>query len=222
MSLIHRKQKNDSGADLSAGSPGAGSQQGHTTVFYASADNPRATDHGGYFQPPGAQHIDYQAHSRKDRDIHLTSDSNSTPNNNIIRADEGGAKASYPMQSLNGLVIAKPNRRNPTSDFDLTPRQFRRFVGASGAQEVQIGNGMRSRTLTGIIMNYPGEGFLNVIQPQMPGYRKTGQNAGGFHKRGPDPLSIFAMYQNGPGSQPANPGGPGRIIGQNFSNPMTG
>jgi hypothetical protein len=215
MSLIHRPQKRDSGADLSA--------SGAHTVgveYFASGDNPRATDHGGYFQPPGAQHIDYQAHSRSHA-LPPVRPGSANPIE-IPQGDEGAGHTAYPMQSLNGLVIAKPDRRNPTSDFDLTPRQFRRFMGASGAQEVQINNGMRNRTLTGLIMNYPGENYLNVVQPHMPGYRKTGQNAGGFHKRGPDPLSIFQLYQDGPGSQPSNPGGPGKIVGRSFTNPMTG
>jgi hypothetical protein len=30
------------------------------------------------------------------------------------------------------------------------------------------------------------------------------------------------MWQAGPGSQPANPGGPGRIAGPQYINPMTG
>ena len=137
-------------------------------------------------------------------------------------ADQGGGCAEYPMQVYNGLERRNPRRQAPQSDMDGTPRQFRRFVNASGAQEVQIGNGLRDKIATGHITGMPGEGYLYAVVPQMPGYRRTGNNAGGFHKRGPDPLSVFALYQAGPGSQPANPGGPGVITGSSFSNPMTG
>lgn len=137
-------------------------------------------------------------------------------------ADTIGGVAAYPMESYNGLEQRNRNRQAPESDMDYTPRQFRRFVGASGAQEVQIGNGLRDHIASGKIHNYAGEGYLYAVVPQMPGYRRVGQNAGGFHKRGPDPLSVFSMYQSGPGSQPANPGGPGKIAAPSYVNPMTG
>lgn len=124
------------------------------------------------------------------------------------------------MQILNGLVIAKPNRKNPTSDFDLTPRQFRRNINASGLQDVQIKNGLANRVATGKRINYRGAHYLHAAQPTIPG--QTRGDVAGFHKRGPSPLNIQAMFDNGPGAQPMNPGGPGKIAAPSFINPMGG
>lgn len=126
----------------------------------------------------------------------------------------------YPMQSLNGLVVAKPNRKNPTSDFDLTPRQFRRNINASGLQDVQLKNGLRNRIATGLRINYRGAGYLHAAQPTIPG--QTRGDSAGFHKRGPSPLNIQAMFANGPGAQPQNPGGPAKIAAPSYINPMGG
>jgi len=124
------------------------------------------------------------------------------------------------MQLLNGGVILKPDRNAPSNDYDLTPRLFRRFVNASGAQDVQIWNGLRNKIATGYRFTYPGAGWLNVIQPQIPG--QTRGNYGGFHTRGPSPYNIEDAFMGGPGSQPAHPGGPGMIAAATFHNPMTG
>lgn len=124
------------------------------------------------------------------------------------------------MQLYNGLVVAKSNRRNPTSDFDLTPRQFRRNINASGLQDVQIKNGLANGVASGKRINYRGAGYLHAAQPTIPG--QTRGDVAGFHKRGPSPLNIQAMFDNGPGAQPQNPGGPGKIAGPTFINPMGG
>lgn len=125
----------------------------------------------------------------------------------------------YPMEVLNGLVVPKPNRQAPSSDYDETGRLFRRYVNASGAQDVQIYNGLRNRIASGW-RHIPHSGFLNVIMPQIPG--QTRGNYGGFHKRGPSPYNIEDLFLNGPGAQPSHPGGPGKIAGSTYVNPMTG
>jgi hypothetical protein len=130
-----------------------------------------------------------------------------------------GGTPYYPMELLNGLVVPKPNRQAPSCDVDETGRQFRRFVNASGAQDVQIYNGLRNRIASGYRL-IPHAGYLNVIMPQIPG--QTRGNYGGFHKRGPSPYNIEDLFQYGPGSQPAHPGGPGKIAGPTYFNPMTG
>jgi hypothetical protein len=56
--------------------------------------------------------------------------------------------------------------------------------------------------------------------PRIPG--QTRGDVSGFHKRGPSPLNYDQFWQQGPGSQPSNPGGPGQIAGPQFINPMTG
>ena len=126
----------------------------------------------------------------------------------------------YPMEVLNGLVVPKPNRQAPSSDYDETGRLFRRYVNASGAQDVQIYNGLRNRIASGIRIQYGNAGYLNVIAPQIPG--QTRGNYGGFHQRGPSPYNIEDLYTNGPGAQPTHPGGPGKIAGTTFINPNTG
>jgi hypothetical protein len=56
--------------------------------------------------------------------------------------------------------------------------------------------------------------------PRIPG--QTRGDVAGFHKRGPSPLNLDKFWQAGPGSQPSNPGGPGKIAAPAFINPMTG
>ena len=126
-----------------------------------------------------------------------------------------------PMELLNGLVVNKPNRKPPSSDWDQTPIGFRRFIN-TGAQDVQIWNGLRHRVATGLRIRYPGASYLYAFAPRLPGSAWTPQTFGGTHKRGIDPLSWARMQREGPGSQPANPGGPGRIASTSYQNPMTG
>lgn len=128
--------------------------------------------------------------------------------------------AEYPMMILNGLVVRKQNRRPPSSDVDLTPREWRQYVNASGLQDVQIHNGMQRKILTGKRWGYRGNGYLYTSAPTIPGQQRG--DVAGFHKRGPSPLNIQQMWENGPGSQPRNPGGPGKIAAPHYYNPMTG
>lgn len=126
----------------------------------------------------------------------------------------------YPMQTYNGGLVRKANRQAPTCDADILPHQFRRYVDASGVQSVQLVNGLQGNIATGLRIPYHGTGYLFAAAPRIPG--QTRGDVAGFHRRGPSPLNWESMWQNGPGSQPANPGGPGRIAGPQFYNPMTG
>lgn len=126
----------------------------------------------------------------------------------------------YAMQSYNNGLVRKPNRQAPTSDVDRLPHQFRRVVNASGAQDVQLINGLQNGIATGLRLPYLGAGWLFAAAPRIPG--QTRGDAAGFHTRGPSPLNYDAMWQAGPGAQPANPGGPGRIAAPSFVNPMSG
>lgn len=125
----------------------------------------------------------------------------------------------YPMQSYNGLETWKTNRRPSQSDVDGYPWPLRRFTNMS-VTDVQLNNGLQRRIASGRRINYQGAGYLNVVQPQIPG--QTRDNAAGFHKRGPSPYTVQNVFQNGPGSQPENPGGPGKIAAPVFVNPMSG
>lgn len=125
----------------------------------------------------------------------------------------------YPMQILNGLVLAKADRQAPTCDYDETPRQFRRYIG-TGSQDVQIWNGLRNRIASGW-RRIPNSGwFVTAMPPEIPG--QTRGNYGGFVPRGPSPWNIGDLFTFGPGAQPAHPGGPAKIAAPAFHNPMTG
>lgn len=131
----------------------------------------------------------------------------------------GLSVAPYPMQSYNGLETSKPNRQAPSCDVDGYPWPIRRFTNMS-VTDVQLINGMQRGILSGKRINYQGAGYLYAIMPQIPG--QTRDNAAGFHKRGPSPYTVRNVFANGPGSQPENPGGPGKIAGPVFVNPMSG
>lgn len=125
-----------------------------------------------------------------------------------------------PMQGYNGGLRRKLDRQAPESDVDILPHQLRNFVNASGAQDVQLNNGLHHGIAAGLRIPYRGAGWLALAAPFIPG--QTRGDVAGFHTRGPSPLNYQQMWQQGPGSQPDNPGGPGRIAGTALINPMTG
>jgi hypothetical protein len=125
----------------------------------------------------------------------------------------------YPMMGYDGSLRPKPNRQAPSSDMDVLPHATRRYVNM-GVTDVQLNNGLRSRVAAGLRRGYLGTGYLYAVAPIIPG--QTRDNAAGFHVRGPSPLNVAAMWEAGPGSQPDNPGGPGKIAAPVFINPMTG
>lgn len=125
-----------------------------------------------------------------------------------------------PMQFYNGGLRRSPNRRAPECDIDILPHQLRNFVNASGAQDVQLHNGLQNGVAAGFRIPYRGSGWLFMAAPIIPG--QTRGDVSGFHMRGPSPLNYQMMWEMGPGSQPDNPGGPGKIAAPRFVNPMTG
>lgn len=125
-----------------------------------------------------------------------------------------------PMQGYNNGLQRKWNRLPPSTDADYLPHQLRNFVDASGAQQMQIGNGLQNGIAAGKRIPYRGAGYLFMAAPIIPG--QTRGDVSGFHARGPSPLNYQSMWQAGPGSQPDNPGGPGQIAAPTFVNPMTG
>lgn len=128
--------------------------------------------------------------------------------------------ASYKMIPYRGLSgIANPARNNG-EDIDVTPRQFRQYVNASGYQDVQINNGLHRGIARGGRMRSPKAGYLFAAAPIIPGQQRG--DASGFHVRGPSPMNVQNIWEAGPGSQPANPGGPGQIAGAQLYNPMSG
>lgn len=125
----------------------------------------------------------------------------------------------YPMQSYNNSLVPKRNRQAPSTDVDRLPHQFRRYTNV-GALDMQLLNGMWNRRLAGLRIPYMGAGWLFTVVPRIPG--QTRGDVAGFHPRGPSPLNYENFWQAGPGSQPSNPGGPARIAGPTYVNPMTG
>lgn len=75
------------------------------------------------------------------------------------------------------------------------PTTFARYNMSRGVHDVQLQNGLRDKIAAGLIIGYPGEGYLNEIEPQMPGQsRLIGQNSGpqNFTPRGGSP----SQWQN--------------------------
>lgn len=127
--------------------------------------------------------------------------------------------APAPMRVFNGAEFSKRNRQAPQSDVDMYPWLIRRYTNMS-VTDVQLHNGLRWGVGTGKRIGYNGVGYLNVVQPIIPG--QTRDNVAGWHRKGPSPYRIDNVFQSGPGSQPPNPGGPGKIAAPSFVNPMSG
>lgn len=123
------------------------------------------------------------------------------------------------MSVYNGSEFRKPDRQAPQSDVDRYPYLIRRYTNMS-THDVQLHNGLRWGVASGRRIGYKGAGYLFTVMPRIPG--QTRDNAAGWHTRGPSPLNVQNLVQNGPGSQPSNPGGPGKIAGPLFVNPMSG
>lgn len=125
----------------------------------------------------------------------------------------------YPMQIDNGYLTAANNRHAPTTDKDSTPREYQRIIDASGFRHVQAKAGTERRLRSGLRGPLNFVTYLYASQPIIPG--QTRDNYAGFHKKGIDPQSYAALWANGPGAQPVNPGGPGKIASNLFVNPGT-
>jgi hypothetical protein len=129
--------------------------------------------------------------------------------------------APAPMRSYNNGLVRNWNRLPSSSDMDILPHEYRRYMGdVSGATNMQLNNGLSRGIMAGKRINYAGAGYMYGVVPRIPG--QTRGDVAGFHPRGPSPLNYDVMWEAGPGSQPANPAGPGRIAAPIFFNPMSG
>lgn len=118
------------------------------------------------------------------------------------------------------LSNSAPSRMQYIRSFqDRTPTvQRRNDSGAvSGVANVQLINPVATTTRKRIVL-YSAAGYLWAVAPRIPGQSRD--NYGGFHARGIDPYSYAALIAQGPGSNPVNPGGPGKIAGRSYLNPM--
>jgi len=125
----------------------------------------------------------------------------------------------YPMRSLNGCETWKTNRRPSQSDVDNSPYPIRRYTNM-GVTDVQLNNGLHNGIASGRRIPYRGAGYLYAAAPMIPG--QTRDNVSGYHRRGPSAYNVQDIFTTGPGSQPAHPGGPGKIAAPHFINPMSG
>lgn len=134
--------------------------------------------------------------------------------------DFAGSLTTVPagMRVINGCEVRNPYRSTPP-DVDLSPYLIRRHTNMS-TTDVQLNNGLHRGIGSGRRTGFAGSGYLYGVQPIIPG--QTRDNVAGFHKRGPSPYTYQNIWDAGPGSQPANPGGPGKIAAPTFINPMTG
>lgn len=131
-----------------------------------------------------------------------------------------GIGAAYPMAIYNGYLTSAPNRQAPSTDIDHSPREFRRFVNASGAQDMQLNNGLQKAAAMG--RRIPWVSYLYAAQPRIPGQMRD--DYGGQVTQlntGPGPLEYQGIFQSGPGAQPQAPGGSRQIAGDFIYNPGT-
>lgn len=139
----------------------------------------------------------------------------------IGTTDEEMTRSTVPMMSYtNRSLRPNPRRQAPTCDMDMLPHPYRRVVDASGILQPQLQNGLRWRVGSGKRWAYAAAGYLYAAFPTIPGQTRGDQ--AGFHRKAPAPINVQALWESGPGAQPQNPGGPGKIAAPFFVNPMTG
>jgi hypothetical protein len=124
-----------------------------------------------------------------------------------------------PMRNYWGLQQPAPAQSQYIRSYnDYTPTVQRRDDGGavSGRDDVQLINPVATTSRKRIVL-YTAAGYLWAVAPRIPG--QTRDNFGGFQMRGIDPNSYAALVARGPGSQPVNPGGPGKIAGRTYIPP---
>lgn len=135
-----------------------------------------------------------------------------------------GACQSRPMAPNMGMVGANPHMLTPNRDqeYDRTPITFNRFGTRWG--DIQLKNGLANKVASGRINGYRGEGWYDVTVPLIPGQtRLVGSNHPGyFAPKGGAPSQWQDAINQGPGSQPMYPGGPGYLAGPELYNPGSG
>ena len=138
------------------------------------------------------------------------------------RGDQGvhDSVPHVPMENYWGKQFAAPGNSQYSRSFnDYTPTLQRRNDSGqvSGVANVQLINPVATTSRKRIVL-YTAAGYLWAVVPRIPG--QTRDNFAGFHMRGIDPQSYAALIAAGPGSNPVNPGGPGKIAGRSYVNPM--
>jgi hypothetical protein len=132
------------------------------------------------------------------------------------------ATPARPMGNVGNNLFANANiLPGPLArDIDETPIIFTRFATRWG--DVQLKNGLANGVASGKIWGYRGEGWYDMVVPQVPGQsRLFSRRTSDFVIRGPAPSQWQAAYNNTAGSQPAYPGGPGQVMGSSLTSPST-
>lgn len=107
--------------------------------------------------------------------------------------------------------VPNPNVLYGQADMENAPTTFARYNMRWG--DVQLNNGWM-RTNFGKRFAFRNTGYLNNIVPTIPGQtRLSGTTPNSFPMRGPAPSQWQFHVDNGPGSQPSTPGGPGYVMG---------
>lgn len=118
---------------------------------------------------------------------------------------------SQPMSVYQGKV---PNPHILYGQFDMetAPTTFARIATRWG--DLQLSNGVGS-TNFGRRFTYSNVGYLANVMPTIPGQsRLSGTTPNSYPARGTAPSQWQFHVDNGPGSQPNYPGGPGYVMGQ--------
>lgn len=123
------------------------------------------------------------------------------------------------MAAVNGYLTADPRVHAPTTGLDRSPVEFRRFVNASGAQDVQIWNGLQRRMGYGLMGPLEYVNYLYAAVPSIPGQQRD--NYGGFINHGIGPSQYARVWQATAGSQPQDAGGTRQMLGDYLHNPGT-
>jgi hypothetical protein len=125
----------------------------------------------------------------------------------------------YAMMPYNGSMRPNPARNNG-SDLEGTPVSWRMKQNPNGALDVQLLNGVGQISMKRMSsVNPHATGRLYAASQIIPPHQW--RDYGGWHIRGPAPANVQNLWEAGPGAQPANPGGPGKIASPAFINPMT-
>lgn len=108
--------------------------------------------------------------------------------------------------------VPNPNILYGQDDMENAPTTFARI--ATRWADVQLSNGWQN-TNYGKRFTFSNTGYLASVVPVEPGAtRLSGRQQGDFPMRGPAPSQWDFHVNNGPGSQPSYPGGPGFVMGQ--------
>lgn len=142
----------------------------------------------------------------------------SVPGEDAHISDTGEpADRGIPMEVFQGYVPAGFHVTVPGASSyqgDPSPVTFARYNMSRGMHDVQLSNGWQF-TNYGKRTVYASSGYLNVVQPQIPGQsRLYGQNGPPqpFVPRGGAP-SLWQQQVDRAQSMPKTPGGPGQILG---------